>query len=323
MSNKILAYQKKPSSSSGGGYKPLEEDAPLSKPIVKEETVRERAERQRIERQAELTFTQDDYDRWAKNRERVIAERSQPVIQADNAFWPPYNFLAEEGHKELHVTFEQPIKDYAWLSLDEAEEFAQNIYEDMGGKTTLGDMKTYGLGVGKGSYDAYSTAKNLGGLGVQAYTKTIKGQDWIIIKNYRKHLKTLERGHMWKANNPRIVQLGLGLNDLHGAARFVRFNVGLDIAVSIGVHAVDYALRDEATVAELVGNSAGDIVKGIISVAGGALITAAFAAPTATVLGTAMIFVGVSFAIGQVLNIVDKEAGYSELFVDKVREFYE
>ncbi|GAL20060.1 hypothetical protein JCM19235_4260 [Vibrio maritimus] len=55
----------------------------------------------------------------------MIAERSQSVIQADNAFWPPYNFLAEEGHKELHVTFEQPIKDYAWLSLDEAEEFAQ------------------------------------------------------------------------------------------------------------------------------------------------------------------------------------------------------
>jgi hypothetical protein len=36
-----------------------------------------------------------------------------------------------------------------------------------------------------------------------------------------------------------------------------------------------------------------------------------------------MSFVGVSFNIGQLLNMVDKEAGYSEFFVDKVREFYE
>lgn len=52
----------------------------------------------------------------------------------------------------------------------------------MGGKTTLGDINSYGLGLGKGSYDTYSIAKGLGGLGVQSYTKTINGQDWIIIK---------------------------------------------------------------------------------------------------------------------------------------------
>ncbi|MGD8122635.1 hypothetical protein [Vibrio sp. TRT 2004] len=124
-------------------------------------------------------------------------------------------------------------------------------------------MKDYGQGLGKGIYDAVETAKGLGGLGVQAYTKNINGQNWIIIKNYRKHLKTLERGHKWKANNPRIIQLGLGLNDLKGAVHYVRFNVGLEVAVSVGINVVDYALRDEATLAEFLGNSASDVIKGL------------------------------------------------------------
>jgi hypothetical protein len=206
--------------------------------------------------------------------------------------------------------------------LDEAEEFAQNIYEDMGGKTTLGDINSYGLGLGKGSYDAYSIAKGLGGLGVESYTKTINGQDWIIIKNYRKHLKTLERGHMWKANNPRIIQLGLGRNNLKGATRFVRFNVGLEIAVSLGINAVDYALRDEATVAELVGNSATDILKGFLSLGGGALVTAVAVPATASVLASGVVFAFTSFVFGLIINDIDEDSGYSKEFTSAVKRTF-
>ena len=80
---------KKPLSSSGGRYKPLHDEEPLRKPQVREETVRER--------QSELTFTQEDYDRWARNRDRVIAERQQvafelgwmqsPVTQSQDELW--------------------------------------------------------------------------------------------------------------------------------------------------------------------------------------------------------------------------------------------
>ncbi|GLT17764.1 hypothetical protein GCM10007938_15420 [Vibrio zhanjiangensis] len=44
-------------------------------PEERQETTRERAERQRQERRAELTYTAKDYQRWAENRERVLAER--------------------------------------------------------------------------------------------------------------------------------------------------------------------------------------------------------------------------------------------------------
>lgn len=245
-----------------------------------------------------------------------------PVINATHMHWPAYNFLAEEGKKELNVIYEKPIKDYAWLSVEEAKEFAENLYDDLGGKNTLGDIKDYGLGLSKGSYDAYTIAQGLGGLKVQSYTKRINGQDWIIIKNYRKHLKTLERGHMWKASNPRIIQMGLGLNDLKGAARFVRFNVGLEIAVSVGINAVDFALRDEATVAEFVGNSAADIVKGLISL-GGAAATIALLPATASVLATSVVFVFVSFGIGKLLNVIDEENEYSKDLTETVKEYLE
>ncbi|EJG1071922.1 hypothetical protein C4G49_RS23225 [Vibrio parahaemolyticus] len=245
-----------------------------------------------------------------------------PVINATHMFWPAYNFLAEEGKKELNVIYEKPIKDYAWLSVEEAKEFAENLYDDLGGKNTLGDIKDYGLGLGKGSYDAYTIAQGLGGLKVQSYTKRINGQDWIIIKNYRKHLKTLERGHMWQATNPRIIQLGLGLNDLKGAARFVRFNVGLEIAVSVGINAVDFALRDEATVAEFVGNSAGDIVKGLVALGTAVLLTTTFVPATASVLLTGSVFVIMSFIAGKGLDQLDKSNGYSNKITKAIEEYY-
>ncbi|HFI9379223.1 TPA: PAAR domain-containing protein [Vibrio parahaemolyticus] len=253
----------------------------------------------------------------------TASQAATPQIDPKNAYWPPYNPLAPEGKKELKVIYEQPIKDYAWLSVEEAEEFAQNLYEDLGGKSTLGDIKNYGLGLGKGSYDAYMVAKGLGGLKVQSYTKTINGQDWIIIKNYRKHLKTLERGHKWKANNSRIIKMSLGLNDLKGATRYVRFNVGLEFAVSIGINALDYALRDEATMTEFVGNSAVDMVKGFISLGGAALLTAAFVPVTIGVLATGIFFTVTSFYIGKGLDHIDNEYGYSEDFVKEAEKYFE
>ncbi|EHR5480226.1 hypothetical protein KUL98_004910 [Vibrio parahaemolyticus] len=74
--------KKKITTSSGGGYKPLH-DVELSKPQVREETVRERAERQRRERRAELTYTAEDYARWDRNRERVLAERKTEIPKFD------------------------------------------------------------------------------------------------------------------------------------------------------------------------------------------------------------------------------------------------
>lgn len=70
---------KKLSTSSGGGYKPIQEfEDKLS--VVKTETSKERALRQKLERQAEFKYTEDDNTRWSNNRNRVIEENGTSDI---------------------------------------------------------------------------------------------------------------------------------------------------------------------------------------------------------------------------------------------------
>lgn len=237
-------------------------------------------------------------------------EESKITINPKNMYWPPYNPLAKEGEKELNVEYVEPINSFGLMSPEEGHEFLQNLYDDMGGKDTVGDFKDY-YGLGNGVYDSYKVASGLGGLGVVAYTKNINGKDWVIIKNFRRYEQTLMKGNKWGANNPRVIQAGLGLNDLKGAVRYIRFNIGVEIIVSVGINAADYILNDEATLAEFVGNSSGDIVKGLVSMGVGAIAVTMLPA-TATVLLSGTIFAAVSFLVGQGLNVFDENNGYSK-----------
>lgn len=237
-------------------------------------------------------------------------EESKIAINPKNMYWPPYNPLAKEGEKELNVEYVEPINSFGLMSPEEGHEFLQNLYDDMGGKDTVGDFKDY-YGLGNGVYDSHKVASGLGGLGVVAYTKNINGKDWVIIKNFRRYEQTLMKGNKWGANNPRVIQAGLGLNDLKGAVRYIRFNIGVEIIVSVGINAADYILNDEATLAEFVGNSSGDIVKGLVSMGVGAIAVTMLPA-TATVLLSGTIFAAVSFLVGQGLNVFDENNGYSK-----------
>ncbi|QLK45798.1 hypothetical protein DR996_11440 [Vibrio owensii] len=180
----------------------------------------------------------------------------------------------------------------------------QNKYKEFGGKKLSDDLKTYVIGVGKGSYDAFKTAQGLGGVGVHAVVKKIDGVDWFIIKNFRFHQQTIMQGYKWKANNPQVIKMGLGIKDLQAAKSFVRVNVGLEVAFAVGINAVDYILRDEATLSEFVGNSAYDIVKGVTSLAVSTAVTAAVVVGVGvtSILASGLIFVIASYMIGNKVN---------------------
>lgn len=85
---------------------------------------------------------------------------------------------------------------------------------------------------------------------------------------------------------------------------------------------VDYILRDDATLAELGVNMAGDMAKGFASLAGAALLTAAFPV-TLSVLATSTLFAIASFAIGQGLDALDNEYGYSKDVTKAIEEYYQ
>ncbi|MGD8230783.1 PAAR domain-containing protein [Vibrio sp. TRT 1302] len=271
--------------------------------------------------QAQIQSAQRDAAaRKAQSQQAFLAsssnESSRVKLHANNAYWPPYNPLAQEGEKQLEVEYITPITSIAVLSLEEAQE----MYASAGGKELIDNVRDYS-GLSKGISEAYVTAKGLGGLGVKATTKIINGKEWIIIRDFRRHQQTLMKGNKWSANNPRVVQAGLGLNNLKGATRFVRFNAGIEIAFSMGVNTADFILRDEATLAEFVGNSAGDLVKGVMALGGAALITSAIFPASVGVMITGMFYAGISFYLGEKIDTVDEHYGFSNDLINKIEAY--
>lgn len=141
---------KKLSTSSGGGYKPIQElEDKISE--VKAETSKERALRQKLERQAELKYTEEDNARWSANRNRAIEENGtsniydgiNEVKEAISNFFtpkrkdkrlPPFNPEEVLAHPELQGI--EPVNiDPVSMAVDdiaslvvEGEEFIQNGY---------------------------------------------------------------------------------------------------------------------------------------------------------------------------------------------------
>ena len=250
----------------------------------------------------------------------VMAPQSvAPVeVPAENAYWPPYDFA--QG-KYLEVVYVTPPNDFAVLTLEEANELLQNLYDEAGGKDTIGKINSY-HGLYDGLKTTIETARGLGGLGVTAYTKNINGVDYVIIKNYRRHAQTLMKGNKWKANNPKVVQAGIGINDVKGAVRYAKVNVGVEIVFATAINAVDFIMRDDATLAEFVGNSAGDITKGLVSL-GVAGLAVVMVPATAGVIATGFVFALSSFLSGQLLDYLDEQYGYSKTLTGKIKEVVE
>lgn len=248
----------------------------------------------------------------------AIAPQPTPAeIPAESGYWPPYDFAQD---KRLEVVYTAPPTEIAVLSLEEAKELLQNLYAEVGGKDAVGTTKNY-HDLLDGIKTAAQTAKGLGGLGVTSYTKNIKGIDYVIIKNYRRHSQTLMKGNKWKASNPRVVQIGIGLNDFKGAVRWVKINAGIEIAFAVGVNAADFILRDDATLAEFVGNTSGDIIKGMTTLVTMALVVATL--PVSGVLATGALFAFGSFFMGRELDSLDERYGFSEEIGNSMKRLVE
>ncbi|MGL5391512.1 MAG: PAAR domain-containing protein, partial [Shewanella sp.] len=238
------------------------------------------------------------------------AAATRPVeIPAQGAYWPPYDFA--QG-KSLEVIYTAEPSSFAVTSLEEAQEFFSNLYQEMGGKDTVGEFKS-GKDLVTGLISATKTAQGLGGLGVKSRIKNINGKDWIIIENFRRHKQTLMRGNKWGANNPKVVQAMMGITSLKGAKTYVKGNPGIEVAFSIGVNAADYILRDEATLVELGVNSAGDMAKGFVATVGaGGLAAAAGMIFGGSILAAGIMFVAAAYYISDSLNSLDTKYGYSK-----------
>lgn len=158
------------------------------------------------------------------------------------------------------------------------------------------------VGVGANYYstadDAVTMAKlvgDLGSFGAKAYIKTYQGKPHIILKGYPGLRKVLT-GTTYGIKNPKVVSMGLGKA---GAIKAAKQGGILTIVLLSAYRVVDYVLTDEATLSQLVGTLATDIVK--VGIATGASIALAAAVGAAT------------FAVGPILAVVVMGIGMSML----------
>ena len=254
---------------------------------VQKESVKERYERQRKERYQELQ-----------------------KVDPDNMYWPPYNPLAKEGEKEIHIRYTQSVVETTVLAPEEWKEFFDAL------------DKTQNLGGAmKGTYDAFDTAKKLGGFGVTAYVKTHNGVDYLILKGYKQHMKTLLAGNRFKASNPQVVKLGLGaLDSVKGMARYVKVTAPMEILVGSAINVLQYVLNDEYTLRKL-GIDEAKLLVGVLSsaaLAGGILGILAVASIPVTFLAGTMIIVGSSFAVWT----IDKTTDFQNKIVEGAIEIF-
>ncbi len=241
-------------------------------------------------------------------------ERAKVTINPQNMYWPPYDFTK---HKQLDVEYTQEVVDLAVMSLAEAEEFANNLWLEYNGKDTLDNSKKIWDGAANAK-EAYQLAKGLGGMGVVAYVKPANGQDYVIIKGYKKHLKTLVKGNRWRANNPQVVQLGLGTKNM--ARNMLKVGLVVDIAFAVAINAVDVYVHDEKTMEDLVGKSGADIVKGVVATGAGTLAAVIVATAGVPLLVSGLMFAGMSVGVGIALDWADNEFGVSDSLVDLLKK---
>ncbi|TKF26630.1 hypothetical protein FCV50_20815, partial [Vibrio kanaloae] len=177
------------------------------------------------------------------------------------------------------VRYTQDVTEITALAPEEWKEF----FDKLDKSQNIG-------GAMKGTYDAFDTAKKLGGLGVTAYVKTYNGVDYLILKGYKQHMKTLLAGNRFKASNPQVVKLGLGaLDSVKGMARYVKVTAPMEILVGSAINVLQYVLNDEYTLKQL-GIDEAKLLVNVLAVAGTALVIGTVVAPT-TILATGVILV--------------------------------
>ncbi len=158
---------------------------------------------------------------------------------------------------------------------------------------------------------------DLGSFGAQAYVKTYDGKPHIILKGYP-GLRKILTGTKYGIKNPTVIAMGLGKAGAIHAAR----SGGLISVVLLSTYRIaDYFLSDQATLSQLIGALATDVVKvgltaGASVVAAGA-IAGGFTLAVGPILAVVIVGVGVSWALGEIdqhYGITDRViAGLDEL----------
>lgn len=161
--------------------------------------------------------------------------------------------------------------------------------------------------------DAVTLAKligDLGAAGARVYVKTYGGKPHIILKG-RPGLRKILTGTRYGIKNPKVISMGLGKA---GAVSAVKSGGILTVVLLSSYRVADYFLTDGATLSQLIGTLATDVVK--VGLAVGASITAvAMLGATTLAIGPLVVALGVGLLATLALEAIDSEFGLTDKVV--------
>jgi len=162
---------------------------------------------------------------------------------------------------------------------------------------------------------AKKLVEDLGALGSRVYYKRYNGVLHVIFKGYAGTRKILNATR-YLATNPKVVQMGVGKA---GAVSRVRGGMVLTLVLVSAFRIVDYVMRDEATLAGLIGQLASDVIK-VGASAGCAAVIASIAAGVSVIscfaVGPLLVAIAVGFGVGTALDYLDSRHQVTERIVE-------
>jgi hypothetical protein len=306
----------KPTSSSGGGYKPLHDEIIKQEPERKQETPRERLKRQQLERRAELNYTPEDYARWEENRERVIRERIGPTPSIEERLSDSIGLqcsLEEELAKNHQHVLIADLKD--------AHKILHNVWLESGKDAAAIAVSINNARSLHGNFqplfDARSIAKQFGDMGVKADVVESKGKLFVAFNGTDKNGKVLKHAFV---NGTRInmnekkyplnsfKSMQAGFSPKAKAANF-KGAAALTFVVSASIATTDLVFKDDYHLVDWFGNVGADMFKALVQFgAGEAVLLLAASANLPILAGAALVFaayVGIE-AVWGLLKISNK-----------------
>ena len=211
--------------------------------------------------------------------------------------------LTEKEKNELQQVIQSNKHEVYVVSFEEMDAIIKSSPNGNKQSVQVAWQKIKGsVGLGA-NYDASTTdaavmarlVSDLGGVGARAYIKTYSGKPHIILKG-NAGLRTVLTGTKYGIKNPKVISMGLGKAGALAAAK----QGGILTVVLLSAYRVaDYFLTDQATLNQLIGTLATDVVKvGIVT--GAAILIA-----SSTVIAT--------FAVGPIVAVVLVGVGVSML----------
>ncbi len=211
--------------------------------------------------------------------------------------------LTEKEKKELQQKIQSNKHEVYVLSFEEMDAVIKSSPKGNKPSVQAAWQKIKGkVGVGASYYasvdDTVTMAKligDLGGIGARAYIKNYGGKPHIILKGHP-GLRTILTGTKYGIKNPKVVSMGLGKA---GAITAAKQGGILTVVLLSAYRVIDYFLTDQATLSQLVGTLATDVVK--VGIA------------TAASIGAAVVMGGFTLAVGPILAVVAVGFGVSML----------